>query len=207
MTDATLSSQDYKIGLGNYNAFFGAWLKRGFFTRQRLYLWFAVTVGIIGMGFYQMRGHLGTFSFVKHPGLSFEIFLLGVSFVVGSLVYLLFSALIVYGLSALLTYVSQLIGFLLGSATRRPQTVTITPHAVTKYIGDASSTLAWSNIARVVATRRSVLLFTGRNSAIIVPKRAFDTPEAADAFAASAQHFWTEATGGKDAAKHPEAHF
>ena len=207
MTDATLSSQDYRIGFGDYNAFFGAWLRRGFFTKQRLYIWLGMAAALLFLT-------LGTIPLLlsginKAQKLPFQADALFWCIVIAVFVLscLVFSGIIVYLLTLPLIYITQLAGFILGSIRRRKQRVALSPHLVTKTVDDVINETPWARVHSIAATRGTILIFNSRNSAMVIPKRAFDTLEAAEAFAAKANHYWTEATGGKDAAKHPEAHF
>ena len=136
-----------------------------------------------------------------------DVIVMTLTVIVFLLMSLIITAFVVYLLSALFVYVAQVTGFVLTRARRPVQSVALSHQAATKHVGEEMSVTEWSAIHLVVATGHTVLLFTGRNSAIIIPKSAFASPEEADQFAASAAHFWTEATGGKDAKKHPEAHF
>ncbi len=207
MTDATLSSHDYRIGFGDFNAFFGAWLKRGFFTRQRLYIWLGMAAALSLLTLGTIPVLLSGMNKAQKLPFQMDALFWCVMIAVFVLSCLIFSGIIVYLLTLPLIYVVQLAGFILGSIRRRKQSVALSSQRIAKTVDDAVSETPWSRVHSVTATRQTVLIFTSRNSAMVIPKRAFDTAEMAEAFAASAQHYWTEATGGKDAAKHPEAHF
>ena len=205
--DEMHTTHAYRIGFGNYNAFFAAWMKRGFFTRRRLLIWLGMTLVMlflsVGLSMYA-QSILG-----KPHGHPLEVsrgFWMAV--IAGIIVSsLLCSAVIVYLLSLSLIYVLQLAGFLLGNIRRRTQGVALSAPHITKTVDDVARETPWSQVHDIVAMKQTLLIFTSRNSAMVIPKSAFETPENADRFVAAAQHFWTEATGGLDAKKHPEAHF
>ena len=171
MTD--LATAPYKIGLSDHSAFVVTWLRRNVFSRGNLVRFALFAVLISGlMAFYshpiaekigQKDAGFGTF---------FEIF----SFLFG----IALAAILVYGLAPLTTYLLQILSF--QGRPRVSQTVRLTDAGVEKAIDGESHTFDWDVIEDVVETKKTVLLFTARNSAMIVSKAAFPSPSDARAF-------------------------
>ena len=206
--DEIQTTHAYRIGFGNYNAFFGAWVKRGFFTKRRLFMW-------LGLAFVMMFFSIGGVQLLlsqinktgQMPAGTFNGLFWGIMAVATIVTSLLFSAFIVYVLTLPVIYMLQVAAFLVGGLRRRTQGIAVSAQHVTKTVDEAVSETPWPGVHTIVSTRQTILIFTSRNSAMVIPKSAFDTPEGADRFVVAAQHFWLEATGGPDAKKHPEAHF
>ena len=98
-----------------------------------------------------------------------------------------------YVLSPVMSYVVQLFSFVFGPMRRRTNSIRVDTGGFHKTANDELNTLEWSHVHEVVATKSSILIFTNRNCAVMVPKSAFATPDAADAFAQSAIRYWTDA--------------
>jgi hypothetical protein len=184
----TVYEVTYRIALGNLNAFFGAWLKRTWFDRtnwKRLGL-HAVAFAIFF--FWSIWHYVGG----KTPiGFSREhLLILGSIILIESVISAFAVVFIAY---PPLTYVLQLVAFAFGPMRTRTSHLKTTTAGVDKTTGDISSQTKWRDFAGVVVTRRTVLLFTHRNSATIVPKSAFASPAEAEAFAAFAKAQWNEA--------------
>lgn len=58
--------------------------------------------------------------------------------------------------------------------------IRVTAQGVSSRIGNVTSEIPWDAVQRVVDTRGCILLFTGRNSGLILPRRAFVSHEEAD---------------------------
>jgi len=201
-----LRSENYRLTFTTFNSFFLAWMKSGFFTRTRFYIWFGLAITLAVVTFWQTR-QVATQMFSDMNAMAAggaAIFWL-LMFVFTIIFYLLLSGIFVYMFSALLTYAAQAIGFALGSLRHRVQSVTVAQDGLVKQVDNAPHDICWANVVKIVDTKRVVLFFTGRNSATIVPKTAFASAEDADAFSAAAVSYWTGATGGED--KAIAAHF
>jgi hypothetical protein len=64
--------------------------------------------------------------------------------------------------------------------------VTATSSGIVYRASDITSKMPWRTIKRVADTYKCIFLFTGRNSAVIVPRRAFATDKQAQRFLAFA---------------------
>jgi hypothetical protein len=58
--------------------------------------------------------------------------------------------------------------------------ITVDENGVVSRIGTVYSNIPWSGVRRVADVRGCILLFTGRNSGLILPRRAFASPQEAD---------------------------
>jgi len=170
----------YRVGMANLNAFFGTWLKRTWFdrtSRRRFLLYWAIVTALIGIG-------LRSFIADKHMWQS-DLVINLIGGALGGIAFLLYSAVITFVLTQALgpplIYLAQTATFTFG------------PMGVDKTTDETESRTKWRDFTAVVETKRTVLLFTPRDSATIVPKSAFASPSEAEAFAAFAKAQWKEA--------------
>ena len=178
----------YKIRLGNLTAFFAAWWTRSWLDKASwirfgiyavaLLVVFASPLWAFGLGKYTVGYAPGFIVFMA-------FFLVGAALATA----LVFTFLI----APLLTYAAQLASFALGSKRRQSHHLQATTAAVSKTIDDVETRTQWQGFTRIVNTKTTVLLFTSRNSATIIPKSAFASPAAAEAFATFAKTQWDEA--------------
>ncbi|HVV16908.1 MAG TPA: YcxB family protein [Polyangia bacterium] len=184
--DSEISVQ-YRVGFGNYVAFFGAWLKRSLFdrvSRRRL----LVYAGILGV----VQG--GAMSMLALPllvgGLPGPVFwaIIAITLVVTSFIY---AAIFVFILGPLLQFLWHTGRYLFNPKVE--QTVSLSTAGLTKTLVDAETTTTWRTVTALVETRKTLLLFTSRNAAMIIPKSAFASGEEADQFVAAARHHWEDA--------------
>lgn len=63
---------------------------------------------------------------------------------------------------------------------QRENEITVDEGGIVSRVGEVYSNIPWSGAQRVADVRGCILLFTGRNSGLILPRRAFDTPQEAD---------------------------
>ncbi len=180
----------YRVGIGNLNAFFGAWWKRTRFDKVN---W--KRLGLYALGIEAMM------LFATWPTLTSQIvaasffdderrIILGILELTGSLVLALP---LVFAVGPALTYAVQLATFTFGPMRRRVSHMRATTAGIDKTTGDIASQTKWRDFTGIVVTRKTVLLFTNRNCAAIVPKSAFASPAEAEAFAAFATAQWAEA--------------
>ncbi len=113
--------------------------------------------------------------------------------VFGALSFLFVSSVIIYVISPVLSYVVQLITYIFGPLPRRKNSIRIDYEGLHKTSNGQASDFAWNKVHAVVDTRSSILIFTNRNCAVMIPKSAFATHDAADAFAQKALEYWTDA--------------
>jgi hypothetical protein len=103
------------------------------------------------------------------------------------------SSIIMYVLSPLLSYAVQLFSFVFGPMRRRVNSIRIDKVGFHRTSNGEPNALGWNEVHEVVATKSSILIFTNRNCAVMVPKSAFTNRETADAFAQAAVTYWTDA--------------
>ncbi len=58
--------------------------------------------------------------------------------------------------------------------------IVVRDRGITSRLGDVTSEIPWSAVQRVVDQRGCIVLFTGRNSGLILPRRVFVSPQEAD---------------------------
>ena len=182
MDGTPVISCTYRPNLSAYDAFFATWLKRSLFTRQRLVVCLVtgLAMAVICMGPILpqiVKGSHGA-----------TLFWASTVFCVIALVTgVIMAAIFVYAASPLLTYLLQAAAFMVTANSRPQRTIEISDTGISKSTGDSNS---WSSIHEVVDTRSTVLIFTNRNCAVMIPKSAFATPSEAEMFATSAMTHW-----------------
>ena len=115
---------------------------------------------------------------------------MGIGAIVLSAVY---AFILVFLLSPLVTYLAQLAVFAVGPMRRRTTDLKVDANGIDKITGAVESRHKWSDFIHLAETRKTVILFSGRNSATIIPKSAFASPAEAQALTAFAQAQWTDA--------------
>lgn len=183
----------YRVGLGNLNAFFGAWLKRTWFdrTNRRRYLLYSLgTLGLLLLGIYPF---ISSSHFWPSGGLGIDVAFGAFAILFLCLACGFFGFVLVFFVGPFMTYVAQLLVFALGPMRKRTSHMRATTAGIEKKTGETESATKWREFTGVVVTRKTVLLFTNRNCAAIVPKSAFTTVAEAEAFAAFAQKQWADA--------------
>jgi hypothetical protein len=185
-----LKTNEYGISFGNQSAFFWAWLKKNWVgkkNRQRFVLYSGILCLLIlfsmASSYKEMLTGFGN-NFIW-----FAIFML-LAFGISSA---LMAGAMVFPLSPLLLYVWQSLSYLLGSASRRRQTVHLSAAGLTKYVAESSSHLEWSQVFDLVETRGTLLLFTNPNCAMIISKSAFASPDQAEQFVKEAHANYAKA--------------
>ena len=178
----------YRVGFDNLNAFFGAWLKRTWFDKtnwKRFGLYALIVTGLLAASSWSWIAKQYAVGF----GPFFAVYIAVDLAVCGCVTAFILTFLV----GPILTYLAQLATFILGPMGKRTTGLKASPAGVDRTTGDIESQTKWRNFTAVVKTKNSVLLFTHRNSATIVPKSAFASPAEAEAFAACAKAQWNEA--------------
>lgn len=191
-----LQSNSYQVSFAAFNSFFLTWMKSGFFTRRRLYVWLGMSVVLAVATLWQAHRSVAgilvkTSSVTGAPGILIEF----LAFIFLVVFYLLFSGIFLYVLSAVLTYVSQTLVFASGSNRRRLQSVAISEQGMVKHVDGVIHSAPWAAISDIVDARHAILFFTGRNSTTIVPKTAFASDADAAEFFTQANSFCQRAAG------------
>ncbi len=180
----------YRVGLGNLNAFFAAWWKQTWFDKANWKRFALYALGIALLHLFAMQ------TFVRKPVFQETSWNLGLDISMGIAAILLsavYAFILVFLLAPFITYIVQLAIFAAGPTRRKVTDLKADANGIDKMTGKVESRHKWRDFTRLVETRKAVILFTGRNSATIVPKSAFATPAEAEAFAAFAKAQWAEA--------------
>jgi hypothetical protein len=189
MSEADLSATDYKIRFGTLNAFFWTWVKRNNFTKRKLVVMLALAAAFAVVAAMPVAPMIMT---TLREGT--VPILLAAFFGIFAILYFVFmSSFILYVLSPTLSYVVQLFGFVFGPMRRRVNSIRIDAGGFHKTSNGEPNALDWSQVHEVVATKSSILIFTNRNCAVMIPKSAFASRDAADAFAQAAVTYWMDA--------------
>ena len=189
MTDTDLSATDYKIGFGTMNAFFWIWVKRTNFSKRKLIVMLILAVLLAVTSFLPMVPAL-----VKDfRDLPYPLLLVGILILLGGLMFVLMSSIIMYVASPIMSYAVQVFSFVFGPMRRRVNSIRIDKGGLHRTSNGEPSALGWNEVHEVVATKSSILIFTNRNCAVMVPRSAFASREAADTFAQGAVKYWTDA--------------
>ena len=110
---------------------------------------------------------------------------------------LLFSFLIVaipmYVLSPIVSYLWLVITFALGPVRKLTNTAEISQQGISKSFEQHNHVTPWSAVYDLVETKKSLLIFTNRNCAMMIPKAGFATIEQVNAFWSAAQNYWQKA--------------
>ena len=162
---------EYRYNIRNLNDFMIAWIFGNFFTWQKM-LGAAIVAAIIS-----------GITWLGDPSRFKSTTLLG-TLVLASAFY--FIAL------PIVSWFATLLTLGLGKQRMTVRTTDITSAEIVSSALGTQVTMKWSAIHRVHITRNTILIFTNRNCAYIIPKSAFTTPEAADVFATAAQTYWQD---------------
>lgn len=150
----------YRIDFASYNAFVLTWLKRTFYTRHNLTRFLLLAGLATVVGYWNGKGFASPIGMIGWALLSL-------------ISGLIVSAILVYVVAPMLIWLWQMLGFLLGGTRKGLQALSLGDDGVVKTMDQDSHTYGWDQIHDVVETHRALLLFTGRNSAMIVPRTAF----------------------------------
>lgn len=180
----------YRVGFGNLNAFFGAWWKRTWFDGTSWKRFGLYTLGITVLHIVALHSYLAKPIF--HVPV-WDYIMQIVMGIVAVLISAAYAFILVFLLAPLFTYLAQTIVFAFGPIRKRVSHLKADTAGINKTTDEIASQTKWRDVAGVVVTKTTVLLFTHRNSATLIPKSAFATPAQAEAFAAFAKAYWTEA--------------
>jgi len=183
----------YRVGFDNLNAFFGVWLNRTWFDRTSRRRFLLYSLGILGLLLLGMYPILSGSHFWPSDEIGINAAFGVFATVCLCLTCAFFGFVLVFIVGPFMTYGAQLLVFAVGPMPRRISRVRATTAGVDKTTGESSAVTKWRDFTSVVVTRKTVLLFTNRNCAAIIPKSAFASPAEAEAFAAFAKAQWTEA--------------
>lgn len=178
-------SATYRVDIPTLHAFFFAWFKRNNFTRRKLGVMAILTLALFAISVWPMLP--GLFPSNASPvERTAGMIIIGATLVSG----LIFSALVMFVVSPVLSYIVQMAGYAFGPLSRTSRYAEISQAGI-RNNRDAEFQ-AWTQVHEVIETRKAILIFTNRNCAIMVPKSAFTTPEAANGFATAAQTYWQD---------------
>lgn len=171
-----LSTAPYRIDFASNNAFIGAWLKRNTFSRRSLGRFLLYSLMILCL---TMFGSHSVIADMFGHNSARGVFLAAAF----ALISLIFAAILTYILAPAFTWLWQALSYAMGPLGKRHQTLRVTDTGIEKAVDNDRQMLPWDGIFDVVETKTTVLVFTSRNCAMIVPKAAFAAPEEATAFA------------------------
>ncbi len=181
---------NYRVGFGNLNAFFGVWLKRTWFDRANWKRFGLYTLGIAVLHIVALHSYL-TKPVFNVPMWDYAMqIVMGVALILISAVYAFIA---VFLLGALFTYSAQTMVFAFGPMRKRVSHLKANAAGFEKTANEIASRTNWHDVAGVVVTKTTVVLFANRNSATLIPKSAFASPAEAEAFAAFAKAQWEDA--------------
>ncbi len=178
----------YRVGMGDLNAFFWAWWKRTRFDKANWKRFTVYALAIVGLLIFSLKSWISK-SYTVGFGPFFTVYITVFFAVFG----LLTALALTFVVGPLLTYLLQLAAFAFGPMRHRVCHLRATNTGLEKTSKAVESQTKWRDFAGVVDTRRTVLLFTNRNCATIIPKSAFASPTEAEAFAAFAKAQWEDA--------------
>jgi hypothetical protein len=197
MSESVLKVDDYKIKFENYQSFMGYWLKTNLFHKVNRNRFFIYTVLIAAMLGFSMLPIMNT-AFKDTGSFIGTEPLLALYLAIFAIIILLFSALfaaiLVYLLGPILIYGMQTAMFLFGPLRKRVNSIELSEEGIRKVSENKTSELTWPAVYNVVETRKSILVFTDRKCALIVPKSAFASKDASENFVSAAKSYWTAAT-------------
>ncbi len=190
MPDQILSTKDYIIRFENYQGFIGYWLKTNLFStanRNRFLIYSVIITIMLCASILPLLNNA-----LKKGGADWliPVIFVAVSLLLGSV---FIAAIMVYLIGPILIYAIQTATFFIGPMRKRINTVALSASGIHKVSNNTSSELAWSAVYDVIETRKTILVFTNRKCALIVPKNAFDALETANKFASQAKDYWTQA--------------
>lgn len=176
MSDVTYRV-DYYYRLKNLNDFMSVWFGKALFSRNRM------------LGFVALAIFLFATSQIGVSSFHFNWIILAITAT--------FSGLLIYVLLPAVTWISTLLMLGLGKQRRLRRIIEITPEKLISSSEEMNVTMNWSAIHDVRSTTQTILLFTNRNCAFVVPKDAFETLAAANSFTDASTRYWKEALSGK----------
>ncbi|MDV6332612.1 YcxB family protein [Asticcacaulis sp. 201] len=184
-----LSTNDFRIGFGAQSAFFAAWLRKNGFgkTARRRFLAYTGIVTLLMV--FGIGANVPGLQSITYTVVFVYILLFIVSLIIGAL----FAAIMIFLIGPIVVWVWMAVSYLIGPWPKRTQRLRLTDTRVIKQVGESEYSLTWKEVFDLVETRKTLLIFTQRNCALIVPKLAFDTPEASQAFVAYAKARWMDA--------------
>jgi len=104
-----------------------------------------------------------------------------------------FSFVTIYVLIPFGAYFVGIIQFTTGKMPKVSHALSITEEAVTKSSPLATVTVPWSALHAVDQSKRTIFFFTNRSCAIMIPKSAFASQQAAQDFLSAAKAYWQQA--------------
>jgi len=172
MSNGNLTITGYRISAATYNSFFAVYLRRNLLRLPR-FLWACA---------YTLLLMLITASTHHFKVDVWDIITMSV-----------FSFATIYVLIPFGAYFVGIIQFATGKMPKVTHTINITEEAATKSSPLATITVPWSALHAVDQSKRAIFFFTNRSCAIMIPKSAFASQQAAHDFLSTAQAYWQHA--------------
>ncbi|WP_303828010.1 YcxB family protein [Asticcacaulis taihuensis] len=172
MRNDNLTITGYRISAATYNSFFAVYLRRNLLRLPR-FLWACA---------YTLLLMLITASMHHFKVDVWDIITMSI-----------FSFVTIYVLIPFGAYFVGIIQFTTGKMPKVSHALSITEEAVTKSSPLATVTVPWSALHAVDQSKRTIFFFTNRSCAIMIPKSAFASQQAAQDFLSAAKAYWQQA--------------
>jgi hypothetical protein len=178
MNNIQTETPKFKLTLRDFSAFYAVWRKRNILFQteaRRLGLYMFLLAAVL---LWNSRANM------LSPDLSFGMKGATIVFYVIAifLFALLLAAFLAFIISPAMIYIWQAVRFLIGPVGKYPQTLKASLEGIVKTVNETSHTTAWADVSDFVETKKTLLIFTGKNSAFIVPRSAFASDESAADF-------------------------
>jgi hypothetical protein len=173
MDDATTSLNGYSIKVSDYSAFYRAYLRHNYWTLSRC-LW---TVGYAAFLFFVVFASKPNHAMDWADMIIMTVLAISVSYIV----------------TPVLTYIHGVTQFAFGKAVKVQHNLSISGEGVTKSSPLATVSIPWTSLYAIDETRSTILFFTNRRCAIMLPKSAFASLESTVSFLSTARSYLAQA--------------
>ena len=186
MSDGEFSTGEYRLTFSDFNSFFKIWLKKNLFSRRKIFYFVILTIGISA---YTAVTLFPIFQDISKSNLNYGLVFWGIIAPIFIVLSLGMSAILVFVILPILTYITTLVGFQLHQF-KPARGVTISSDKISKSIGDQIYERDWSSVHDLVETKKTILLFSSPSCATVIPKSTFKTTEDAIQFVHKAKEYW-----------------
>lgn len=193
MTEITHQVIGYRITFETFNGFFGAWLKHNLFTRRRLIFTLVFTATLIAITIITCWRTFAIIASEPNLPIWWTIPIFAVAAIVMFLFCFLIIAIPMYILSPLVSYLWLIVTFLLGPVRKRINSAEVSQQGISKSFEQHNHLTPWHTVYDLVETKKSLLVFTTRNCAMMIPKAGFTNLDLANAFWSAARTYWQQA--------------
>lgn len=170
MSTMTLRVTDYRIQGENVNGFLSVYFRKNYMNLPKAALAIAFAVFLMAISWKGSKG--------PHFDLAALIVCLSLS----GLTFFVFIPLV--------TWILTFCQLSMGKTAKIQRNIEITDTEVTSSTKLTRTTMTWAAVHDVRETRKTILLFTNKKCAFIIPKKAFASPEDAVHFFKFARSQW-----------------